>query len=90
LKSKSLWGDPAYDGNRFDLIQGGWQVQKDVWFKNFKNFGYRFPEDILGQAIDKFRKEYDKKHLVSIYVYGARNVAPSDEAELYIDDGKAE
>lgn len=85
LKSKSLWGDPHYDGNRFNLIQTGWNVEKDVWFKNIEHFGKQEPFDILGQAIDMFRERYDKHHKFIIRIKGTDEVHPNDMDNVYFD-----
>lgn len=70
------WEDfPQYEGNRVDLIQGGWQVKKNVWFKNIEHFGYQEGYDFIGKAVNDTLTQIDTKDMIDIYVTGARNVS---------------
>lgn len=42
------------DANVFNLLDQGYEVKKDVWFKDIKNFGYRDAGNFVEQAIDEF------------------------------------
>lgn len=66
---------PQYEGNRVDLIQGGWKVKKNVWFKNIEHFGYQEGYDFIGKAINDTLAQIDTKDMIDIYVIGARNVS---------------
>lgn len=68
---------PQYEGNRVDLIQGGWKVKKNVWFKNIEHFGYQEGYDFIGKAINDTLAQIDTKDMIDIYVAGARNVSVS-------------
>lgn len=40
--------------NVAELLNYGYRVEKDVWFKNLENFGWRLPAHFLEQAIAEF------------------------------------
>ena len=42
------------DANVFWLLNDGYSVKKDVWFKNIPNFGYRIAESFVEQGIGDF------------------------------------
>lgn len=42
------------DVNVAELINYGYEVKEDVWFKNIENFGYREPALFVEDAIDEF------------------------------------
>lgn len=44
----------SHDVNTAELLNYGYRVKKDVWFKNIKNFGWREPAGFLEDAIDEF------------------------------------
>lgn len=75
-----------YEGNRVDLIQGGWRVKKNVWFKNIEHFGYQEGYDFIGKAIDDTFSQIDTNDMVDIHVVGARNVHVSgkNSAHVYV------
>lgn len=72
-KSVSIFGKSEYEGNRVDLIQGGWQVKKDVWFKDKEHFGFQKGYDFIGKAIDDTYKEIVPNDIIEVEVDGARN-----------------
>jgi len=42
------------DANVFWLLNDGFKVKKDVWFKNIPNFGYRAAEHFVEKGIKRF------------------------------------
>lgn len=42
------------DANVFWLLNDGYSVKKDVWFKNIPNFGYRIAEHFVEEGIAEF------------------------------------
>ena len=42
------------EANVFWLLNDGYSVKKDVWFKNIPNFGYRIAEHFVEQGIEQF------------------------------------
>jgi hypothetical protein len=44
------------DANVFWLLNDGYTVKKDVWFKNIPNFGYRVAEHFVENGIKKFNQ----------------------------------
>lgn len=42
------------DANVFWLLNDGYKVKKDVWFKNIPNFGYRIAEHFVEEGIKDF------------------------------------
>lgn len=42
------------DANVFWLLNDGYKVKKDVWFKNIPNFGYRIAEHFVEKGIEDF------------------------------------
>lgn len=51
---KSLWGNEKI--NKIQLMNEGYSVKQDVWFKNIPNFGFRDGGHFLEAAIDEFNK----------------------------------
>lgn len=43
--------------NVFWLLNDGYKVKKNVWFKNIKNFGYRSAERFVEQGINDFNSQ---------------------------------
>lgn len=43
--------------NVFWLLNDGYIVKKNVWFKNIKNFGYRAAEQFVEQGIEDFNSQ---------------------------------
>jgi len=50
--------------NVFWLLNDGYTVKKDVWFKNIPNFGYRVGE----QFVEKGIKDFDSKNSLGIKI----------------------
>ena len=44
----------SHDVNTAELLNYGYTVKKDVWFKDIENFGWREPAGFLEDAIDEF------------------------------------
>lgn len=42
------------DVNVAELLNYGYRVEKDVWFKNIEDFGWRIPAHFLEDAIEEF------------------------------------
>lgn len=42
------------DANVFWLLNDGYKVKKDVWFKNIPNFGYRVAERFVEEGVNDF------------------------------------
>lgn len=49
--------DGYSDGYTPWLINYGWQVKKNVWFKNIEHFGFMQPTYFIENGIDDFNKE---------------------------------
>ena len=49
--SPGLWGSGA---NKLLLMNSGYSVGKDVWFKDIPNFGYRSGGQFLEAALERF------------------------------------
>ena len=43
--------------NVFWLLNDGYKVKKNVWFKNIRNFGYRAAEHFVEQGINDFNSQ---------------------------------
>lgn len=43
--------------NVFWLLNDGYKVKRNVWFKNIKNFGYRAAEHFVEQGINDFNSQ---------------------------------
>lgn len=52
------------DANVFWLLNDGYKVKKDVWFKNIRNFGYRAAERFVENGI----KDFNEKNKLGIKV----------------------
>ena len=52
------------DANVFWLLNDGYVVKKDVWFKNIPNFGYRVAEHFVEEGI----KEFNSKNKLGVHV----------------------
>lgn len=52
------------DANVFWLLNDGYVVKKDVWFKNIPNFGYRVAEHFVEEGI----KEFNSKNKLGVRV----------------------
>lgn len=83
-KSASIFGKEEYEGNRVDLIQGGWQVKKDVRFKNIEHFGFQKAYDFIGKALNDTFAQVDTQGIIDVQVSGARNVKLSKSASGYV------
>ena len=51
------WEGTGEQVNVAILLEYGYQVQKDVWFKNIENFGYRKSGRFIQHGIDDFNKQ---------------------------------
>lgn len=55
-----MWNTSAHesteDYNLALLLNDGYYVSKDVWFKNIPNFGYRKPTYFIRNAIEEFNR----------------------------------
>lgn len=50
-----VWsGTDSRNVNVAELLNYGYRVEKNVWFKNIENFGWRIPAHFLEDAIDEF------------------------------------
>lgn len=68
---KSGDGIKGWDGNGEDvntafLLNYGYEVKKDVWFKDKENFGYRKGGDFVKKGIEDFNKS--NKLGIKVYV----------------------
>ncbi len=45
------------NANVFWLLNDGYKVKKDVWFKNIPNFGYRVAEHFVEKGIEDFNSK---------------------------------
>lgn len=52
------------DANVFWLLNDGYTVKKDVWFKNIPNFGYRIAEHFVEEGI----REFNSKNTLGIEI----------------------
>lgn len=43
-----------YVGDTLDIFRHGWEVKKDVWFKNIGGFGFGDGFDFVQKGIDEF------------------------------------
>ena len=50
------WDGNGQKVNTAYLFNDGYQVKKDVWFKNIENFGWRKPARFIEQGIYEFNK----------------------------------
>ncbi len=50
----SKWKGTGEEVNAAFLLEYGYRVKKDVWFKNIKNFGYRKAAHFVQDGIDDF------------------------------------
>lgn len=50
------WDGNGEEVNTAYLLNYGYRVQKDVWFKNIANFGYRAAGNFVKDGIDDFNK----------------------------------
>lgn len=50
------WNGNGEEVNVAILLEYGYQVQKDVWFKNIENFGYRHAGRFVQNGINDFNK----------------------------------
>lgn len=64
----SLWSDTAV--NKADLINYGWKVQKDVWFKDIEHFGYQHGFMFIEKGIADYN--HSNKYGLKITVAGKR------------------
>lgn len=51
---QSLWNNERI--NKIELMNNGYAVKRDVWFKNIPNFGWREGGHFIEAAIDEFNK----------------------------------
>jgi hypothetical protein len=54
------WGNSIFngsDGYKPILIDQGWQVEKDVWFKNIEHFGFQSGAHFIENGIERFKNE---------------------------------
>lgn len=45
------------DANVFWLLNDGYKVKKDVWFRNIPNFGYRVAEHFVEKGVQDFNRK---------------------------------
>jgi len=64
-------GDTFSDYNRASLINDGWEVKKDVWFREKEHFGWQDGFDFIGKAIQEFYA--DNPYNLKIHVEGFKN-----------------
>lgn len=50
------WDGTGETVNTAYLLNYGYEVKKDVWFKNIENFGYRSAANFVEDGIDEFNK----------------------------------
>ena len=50
------WGGNGEEIDTAFLLNYGYEVKKDVWFKNIKNFGYREGGNFIKKGIEDFNK----------------------------------
>ena len=60
------WQGNGEEVNTAFLLNYGYEVKKDVWFKNIKNFGYRRGGDFVKKGIEDFNKS--NKLGIKVYV----------------------
>lgn len=53
----SLWN--SSDGYKPILIDQGWEVKKDVWFKDIEHFGWQSGANFIENGIKEFLREVD-------------------------------
>lgn len=83
-KSTSIFEKDEYEGNRVDLIQGGWQVKKNVKFKNVEHFGFQKAYNFIGKALNDTFAQMDTQDIIDVYVSGARNVKLGKSASGHV------
>ena len=49
-----MWGGTGEEVNTAYLLNYGYRVKKDVWFKGYENFGYREGANFVEDGIDDF------------------------------------
>ena len=49
-----IWGGTGEEVNTAYLLNYGYRVKKDVWFKDYENFGYREGANFVEDGIDDF------------------------------------
>lgn len=54
VEADSLFSDTTY--NKAALINYGWQVKKDVWFKDIEHFGWQRGFHFIEKGIDDFNQ----------------------------------
>lgn len=65
------------DANVFWLLNDGYTVKKDVWFKNIPNFGYRIAERFVEEGIRDFNSRNKlgiKIDVIRPLLYYGRNI----------------
>ena len=68
VEADSIWGGTTY--NKADLINYGWEVKKDVWFKDIKHFGYQHGFMFIEKGIADFN--HSNPYGLKITVVGKR------------------
>ena len=63
----SLWN--SSDGYKILLIDQGWHVQKNVWFKNIEHFGWQNGANFIENGIKEFLSEVNDSN-VHVYLDG--------------------
>lgn len=72
-RRKSSWNTHVGDLGEYNLallIDEGYSVKKNVWFKNIRNFGYRYGSDFIQNALD----EFNATNSLSIYIDRQKDV----------------
>ena len=56
IAAHSLFGSDSSAYNQVALINNGWRVEKDVWFKDIEHFGWQSGFDFIGKGIALFNQ----------------------------------
>jgi len=56
ITAHSLFDSDSSAYNQVALINNGWKVEKDVWFKDIEHFGWQSGFDFIGKGIALFNQ----------------------------------
>lgn len=59
--AKSLFG--GHTSGKATLIDKGWKVKKNVWFRNIPHFGYQKGSHFIDKAIKEYKSELTQRGL---------------------------
>ena len=59
--AKSLFG--GHTSGKATLIDKGWKVKKNVWFRNIPHFGYQRVSHFIDKAIKEYKSELKQRGL---------------------------